>query len=257
VTCEACHREATDQKPPSDCIGCHRADDEHQGRFGEQCADCHQQTDWDRVRFDHDRKTDYPLRGQHQQQPCLACHKGTLGKESLPADCIGCHRGVDVHEGQQGEQCQRCHQESGWGDGIAFDHDLTKFPLIGLHAGTPCEECHLSARFQDAPGQCVDCHRDDDPHKQSLGTECALCHNPNAWTLWRFDHNRQTDFQLDGAHENLVCEGCHRTPLSRHARVASDCHGCHQQDDVHRGGFGRRCDRCHNTESFSDVRLAQ
>ncbi len=258
ASCESCHREPVEKKqPPTDCIGCHRTDDEHQGRFGKQCADCHQETDWSRVRFDHDRQTDFPLHGQHKQQPCLACHKGTLQDESLTAECIDCHRADDVHGGQQGEQCSRCHQESSWGDSIAFDHDLSKFPLIGLHASTPCEECHISARFQDAPKACIDCHREDDPHKASLGTDCALCHTPNAWSLWRFDHNRQTDFTLDGAHENLSCDGCHRTPLSQHARVASDCHGCHQQDDTHHGSFGRRCERCHTTGSFSDVRLAQ
>lgn len=258
VACEACHLEPVEKKKPAvDCAGCHATDDEHQGRFGRACADCHTETRWDRVRFDHDRDTGYALRGLHGEVACLACHRGTLGKEEITQRCIDCHGADDVHAGQQGEQCERCHRETGWGDGIAFDHDLTRFPLIGLHATAPCEACHLSARFQDAPGRCIDCHGDEDPHKDTLGSDCALCHNPNAWSLWTFDHNEQTDFPLDGAHENLACEGCHVASLERHAGIARDCDGCHRQDDIHHGGFGRACDRCHTTESFSDVRLSR
>ena len=52
--------------------------------------------------------------------------------------------GDDVHKGQVGKKCERCHNQSGWTKEVFFDHDLARFPLIGIHAITPCEECHLS-----------------------------------------------------------------------------------------------------------------
>jgi hypothetical protein len=37
--------------------------------------------------------------------------------------------------------------------------------------------------------------------------------------------------------------------------MPDDCQGCHLQDDAHDGEFGRRCQRCHNTKSFSEVSM--
>ena len=31
------------------------------------------------------------------------------------------------------------------------------------------------------------------------------------------------------------------------------CFGCHAADDVHNGGFGRNCERCHTEEKFDKV----
>jgi hypothetical protein len=101
--------------------------------------------------------------------------------------------------------------------------------------------------------ECYACHKADDTHKRRLGTDCGLCHNPNSWTLWRFDHDTQTDFKLTGAHEGLDCHACHRAPAGERATLPSACGICHRPDDVHRGGFGDRCERCHNTEKFEDV----
>ncbi len=42
ASCESCHRvAATAAAAPSACGGCHRRDDKHSGRFGEDCARCH------------------------------------------------------------------------------------------------------------------------------------------------------------------------------------------------------------------------
>ncbi|NIV53671.1 MAG: cytochrome C, partial [Gammaproteobacteria bacterium] len=186
---------------------------------------------------------------------CHACHKGSAYDEQLDTGCVSCHRADDVHRGQEGEQCEQCHNESGWGAKVFFDHDLTHFPLIGLHATAPCEECHMGGTFKDAQLDCVECHEADDVHEAKLGPACEQCHNPNGWALWQFDHNTQTDFVLDGAHEGLECLACHTVPVRRKIRQSRVCASCHMQDDVHRGQYGRVCDRCHTTEEFAPAIL--
>ncbi|MEH6910590.1 MAG: hypothetical protein V7459_08375, partial [Oceanicoccus sp.] len=94
---------------------------------------------------------------------------------------------------------------------------------------------------------CSACHQNDDSHKGSLGDDCSQCHTPNDWTLWLFNHNQQSDFMLEGSHQDLQCQLCHndQQPLNK------QCSSCHREDDVHRGSFGRQCQHCHNETSFS------
>jgi hypothetical protein len=256
VACEGCHTPALGTKQPeSDCYACHRNDDQHRGRYGRKCETCHRERGWAKARFDHDRNTDFALEGAHSELTCAACHQGTITKQELATDCYSCHRSDDVHHGQEGKQCQRCHRASGWADKVIFEHDLTSFPLLGLHATAPCEECHLSAAFQDSERECIACHEQDDTHKASLGPDCAQCHNPNGWGVWIFDHDRQTEFKLDGKHKDLGCGACHYKPAKSGIELSARCQACHAHDDAHRGGFGRNCERCHSTKGFSDVEI--
>jgi hypothetical protein len=94
-------------------------------------------------------------------------------------------------------------------------------------------------------------------HKAALGVHCEQCHNPNAWSLWLFDHAKQTNFVLDGAHGELTCDACHKAPDHNAVKQSKVCDSCHRPDDVHAGGFGRNCDRCHNTESFAKPHLGR
>ncbi len=256
VKCDQCHTtdDLFDEKTPTTCHGCHKNDDEHTGRYGEKCEDCHSPKGWRDAAFNHD-ETDFPLLFSHEDLACKACHKGTVSKEDRGTDCYSCHRKDDVHNGQEGKVCDKCHNEKAWGDEVFFDHDLTRFPLIGLHAVTPCEECHLGATFRETALDCVTCHKADDEHEEKLGPFCGGCHNPNAWSLWSFDHNRQTDFELDGAHEGLSCDSCHQRPIKDKIDLSSACGHCHQQDDIHDGGFGPHCIRCHTTEAFDEIRI--
>ncbi len=256
VSCDSCHTgKLYGVKLGTECYSCHKHDDYHKGQYGKKCRTCHGFNDWDKAIFNHDKKSDFPLRGKHKDVECRGCHKGDVFKEELGTDCYSCHRMDDKHKGQEGKQCERCHNENSWGHKVVFDHDLTRFPLIGQHAITPCEECHLSASFKSAPLDCKSCHRADDTHKQRLGNECELCHNPNGWKLWRFDHNRQTDYKLDGKHEGLDCHACHKDPVTKRIRLSTACSFCHQDDDIHGGRFGQRCERCHMTESFKNITL--
>lgn len=253
--CNSCHVDPPFDKKPSElCIDCHKADDVHQQKNGEKCQDCHSENNWQKTSFDHERDTDFTLRGKHEDLQCESCHKGSLEQE-LKTSCISCHQADDVHLGQQGEACQRCHDENSFTDQIRFDHDLTRFPLIGQHAATSCEECHLEQTFKDTALDCNSCHSDDDVHKQGLGARCEQCHTPNAWGIWVFDHDTQTDFKLTGKHQEQPCKVCHIKPVKTDEEIdqAADCFSCHRSDDIHLGGFGRFCERCHTTESFDDT----
>ena len=255
--CEACHA-GNDFKQPlkSDCVACHRSDDVHGGRNGAVCQDCHATKSWADVKFDH-ATTKFPLRGAHAALTCVACHKGAVQAVKLDVACIACHAGDDVHAGALGTDCMRCHGNTSWTGSVAFDHDFTRFPLVGLHATVTCESCHVDKRYRDTPRGCADCHGEDDAHKGALGTACADCHNPNDWRIWTFDHGRQTDFPLDGAHAELRCQSCHTRPLAERVPLPGQCVDCHRRDDIHNGQFGGDCARCHTTRSFSGGRRMQ
>jgi hypothetical protein len=253
VACRACHTGPLDeQKLPTDCVSCHRDDDEHLGKYGRDCARCHETAAWASLRFDHDRDTDYPLRGAHREAACTTCHRGALFESPTPRDCKGCHGADDVHRGQEGDDCGRCHAEASWTE-ARFDHELTRFPLLGLHAGVPCEACHATAAYQDAELACSACHADDF-HRGRLGADCELCHNPNGWRVWRFDHDARTTFALHGAHTDADCHACHREPVEGKLELASDCRACHAGEDVHRGAFGGRCEKCHGEASWGELK---
>jgi len=254
--CLGCHVGGVDakRKPRMDCLDCHRSDDDHRGRNGAACADCHGTSAWKPARFDH-AKTDFPLRGLHADVPCASCHTGEIARQQLAAACASCHRADDPHAGKQGDDCARCHSESGWRSRVRFDHDLTKFPLLGLHATVACEECHASRVYADADPRCVACHRAQDAHERKLGPACARCHNPAGWTAWRFDHDAQTEFALHGSHEDVACTSCHTTPSDGKIALRRDCAACHTHDDEHDGRFGRDCARCHTETRWRDVRI--
>lgn len=250
MTCDACHRGGDLKAPlPNECSGCHAAADRHSGRFGVACVDCHSQQEWPVAGFDHEQRGEFTLRGAHAELDCHACHTGVIKQQVMASDCHGCHAADDVHATSMGKECQTCHNETGWRDDVRFDHDFASFALVGLHAGVPCEECHVTRAYRDAPVECVSCHRAKDAHEGQLGEECATCHNPNGWDFWQFDHGRQTDFALSGAHARLGCRDCHRDG-ARPAGISQECTSCHLRDDIHDGRFGRDCQRCHSTDSF-------
>lgn len=255
LTCGACHGDARfERNPDPKCYACHRPDDTHAGRNGTECDTCHSPTAWTNVSFDHARDSGFALEGAHADLVCAACHRGPVESMRPDSACVACHWSDDAHGGRLGESCGDCHGVSGWPDSVRFDHDLTTFPLLGLHSAVACESCHEDAGFVDTPDRCVDCHRDDDVHALGLGADCGACHNPNDWLIWRFDHDRQTDFPLDGAHSGLDCLACHNRPATDSAALPMRCGGCHRGDDIHAAAFGTDCGRCHTTEAFTDLR---
>jgi len=256
ASCNSCHVSGdVNKKLPKQCYECHKNDDSHKGRYGKKCKSCHTPATWQKQTFDHDKNTDFPLFGMHKKTACNQCHRGDLYHDKIKGRCIDCHKKDDVHKGNQGSNCSSCHNEKGWNDQVLFDHDLSRFPLIGMHAVTQCEECHLSENYGDTETDCNQCHAGDDVHKMKLGTRCADCHNPNSWSTWLFDHNKSTDFTIDGAHKKLGCYDCHQTAAQGKVKAAKDCISCHRSHDIHNRQFGRQCGDCHTTKSFKEISI--
>src|SRR6185295_17047233 len=102
-----------------------------------------------------------------------------------------------------------------------FDHGLTGFVLVGAH-DTKCSACHAQLRKPDALGRtwghsrgaaCADCH--EDPHARQFEdqgeTDCARCHTDELTSFSKFNHDRDSIFPLEGAHESVACGACHLT----------------------------------------------
>ncbi len=260
VECKICHASAVFNEAPKTCIGCHAKDDTHKGKLGEACGDCHNDQDWKKTSsFDHE-KTKFPLKGKHAKAKCETCHKASApGKtpnyKEAPKDCFSCHQKEDKHEGQEGKECGKCHNEAEWKPAPKFDHGLTRFPLLGKHAPPlECKKCHETPRYKDAKMACVACHQKDDKHKKKLGPDCAQCHNAQTWKAWVYDHDVKTKFALEGKHKKVACEGCHSKPVDGRPQLPMQCVSCHIKDDVHEGSFGRQCQQCHGADSFKNIK---
>lgn len=252
--CQSCHTgSGFKEKLPLTCIGCHKKNDEHKGKFGEKCNTCHSEKAWKPSIFMHDLDTKFALRGKHNKVKCASCHTGILYKEKLASSCYDCHKKDDKHKGQEGKNCEQCHTEKDWKD-TNYDHAKSQFPLLGGHSKVECKKCHISLLFKDTPSDCYGCHKKDDTHKRTLGADCARCHNSRDWKIWDFNHDKDTKFKLDGAHKPLECMACHKLPMDKNTRKLTTCYDCHAGDDVHENNFGRQCERCHVTTSFRTIR---
>jgi hypothetical protein len=256
INCNACHTKPVYESPTSmRCVSCHANDDKHFGLNGKECESCHSVNGWQKQTFDHNIDTDFALRGKHENLTCESCHHASDKSKAISSACVDCHKDEDVHKGQLGNACEQCHNDQGFDAKVRFDHNLSRFPLVGLHAVTACDSCHATHEYQNASEACVSCHAQDDHHKKTLGTECEICHTPNDWGIWLFDHNKQTDFKLDGAHQSLACASCHKTPTEGKVQQSATCITCHAKDDEHNKRFGRDCEQCHVTEAFNIIRM--
>lgn len=256
VSCHACHiRPVFTEKPGNTCVDCHKNDDQHRGLNGTNCKVCHAETHWSDTNFEHNSDTDFELQGKHIDLSCTSCHPLGSNHNQARKACIDCHSKDDVHKGQLSHQCDTCHNQIDWPDKVRFDHELSNFPLVGMHAIASCGSCHAAATFHDAKSACIDCHLNDDFHERTLGADCASCHNPNDWLLWQFDHGLQTTFPLEGAHEGLSCSACHIEAAKNKVEQDSACYACHAQDDKHQGKYGRQCKTCHLATDFAQIRV--
>ena len=255
LDCLACHRSGSyEDKIAKDCNGCHAADDAHARRFGPKCEDCHDDERWRVTSYDHTGRHKFALVGAHARIECHVCHTAVATQQKLALDCVGCHRSEDPHGGRLGGGCDGCHGQESWTRNIVFDHDLTHFPLLGLHRVTSCAQCHATLAFAKAPSNCIDCHAHDDVHKGGLGKQCESCHSSNGWSQWVFDHAKEAHFPLLGAHAKLQCADCHHEPPGT-TKMSQQCGACHRKDDRHLGQYGTACDRCHTTYSWKGARV--
>ena len=254
VECKSCHVDQLYKDTPKDCYSCHQLDDKHRLNLGKSCADCHDESEWKLAsRFDHNR-TRFALRNAHAAAPvtCASCHRDLQGMRNTPLACVACHRKDDRHEAQLGEKCENCHNDKVW-KGVQFDHARAPFALTGRHLLVACAQCHTTLRYKDAARDCYSCHRKDDKHQQVLGVRCESCHSTRSWPAWSFDHDRQTSYRLEGEHVRVACQACHTAvaPAGRDAApLRSACITCHRLRDVHNGGFGPRCEICHQATGW-------
>lgn len=288
LTCNRCHtpdhiggaeRAAIRMKDPARtflgvstaCITCHQ--DQHNGRLGPNCQQCHNFTDWKTTskQFDHS-KTRYPLTGLHAQVACQKCHTpapdGKPRYAGLPfGKCSDCH--ADVHHGSFAQTCQSCHNTSGWkrvsvgGLNSSFDHAKTKFLLVGKHQGVDCLQCHQNGDFKKAVAfaKCADCHKPDSHHGQFAKRpdqgECGSCHNEQGWKPAKFGlkEHAETAYPLVDKHAQVECAQCH-IPKGKETLFKikfARCLDCHK--DEHGGQFAaapysNRCEQCHNLKGY-------
>jgi len=115
--CADCHSEGDSGAVASPACGsCHVADDAHHGLLGAACDDCHRDTEWTRVRFDHGL-TGWPLHGGHKLAACEDCH--ATGYGASPTRCTDCHfaeRPSDSlhNDPMVASACDVCHRPSAW-----------------------------------------------------------------------------------------------------------------------------------------------
>jgi hypothetical protein len=259
VECKECHKSTMFKEAPKECFGCHEKDDKHKANLGKDCVSCHIEKDWKSVdsKFNHD-KTKFQIRNGHAKQDvkCTSCHKDLSSFRGTALTCISCHKKDDKHQNQLGEKCDTCHNDKAW-KGTNFDHNRSRFPLVGGHGAVKCKSCHETLKFKDAPRDCFSCHKKDDKHKQKFGPLCDTCHNTRAWSIWTFDHNVKTKYKIEGSHVKVACDSCHKEvapPGKLAAPLQSMCISCHREADPHNGTYGQRCDQCHQVESWKKLK---
>ena len=126
-----------------------------------------------------------------------------------------------------------------------FDHSKTKFPLLGAHRAVKCGDCHKvpvgkkEIQFKDTSQVCEDCHKDahDGQFAKAGKTPCADCHDSQRWVPSTFNHDTRTHFPLQGGHEGVACDKCHKQtrmvdakPVIVYKQAPSKCSDCHGPD---------------------------
>ncbi len=250
VECAKCHPTSSDPEPGvfpapvsetflklnqldfKQCSDCHK--DPHDNSLGARCSSCHTVEGWKIIRNaaaerSFHEKTRYPLKGEHLEVACNACHGPFPGIparfKGLPfSRCNDCH--VDAHQGQLSPvnargtppDCAACHSVDGFlpAKFTQAQHEKTKYPLEGSHKAVACTACHaanpaLKERISEA-----------------VQAEVKRKHRKPLFSMLTFDFKGSLQ----------ACDTCHKDP--------------HQnQFDARAGG----CAKCHGLESFHALRF--
>ena len=260
--CAVCHN-GEYNNTPNTCVGCHldeyntTIDPSHTTlQFSTDCATCHSENVWQPATFDHDGQYFPIYSGSHigEWEQCLDCH--TNPSNYAEVSCTICHANPETdgqHIGITGYSfsspaCLACHPTGMAEDN--FDHNLTNFPLTGVHITTECIDCH-TAGYAGTPSDCASCHTTDfnqtiNPNHNVLGisTDCASCHTTEPdWDPASFaNHN---DYHaLNGAHAAIAidCAACHNGDYNN---TPNTCVGCHLDD------YNNTTDPNHTASQFS------
>ena len=252
------------------CVTCHK--DQHKGEYGPLCDACHRPVTFKAAGFAHPKAPEF-FAGCHQGVTCVKCHVRPPGQGARPVAtgapagggrssaaagrndgkaivplmaCSACHE--DVHLGQVGASCNRCHAvEAARFAPARFSHGATRFPLTGKHLALQCVKCHPSEtrafpagqgtakRLVPTSSECEGCHKD--PHLGQADRRCATCHSTASFTVATYAHPGQEYLFGVATHDRLPCGSCHKTETRQYpagfgtalrlkvGRACKDCHG--------------------------------
>ena len=318
MACSKCHTPNGDRVGPSiykwnnlksdSCLACHKPyhNDTLSQKFSDGlCSKCHEQSTWKIPKFKH-AVTGLVLKGKHMEISCVKCHQQTSPPlevtykllngpaktishkwSGLQSTCISCHKDIHQYGGLVSsrfgklEQCQTCHNERSFKDGINFNHTLdTKFKVDGKHKELSCIKCHTNSDISNKNSprvyhfkniekdNCVICHKS--PHLKSFSEKnnekrCSSCHVTTSWKETKkseqFNHNLDTNFVLEGKHTKIQCSSCHKEGDNKVFKFSFGdkqfCESCHT--NVHKNQFSEKfanksCLECHNAESFKELK---
>ncbi len=244
-------------------------DDNPHGDITYDCELCHSSADWkfrgSLIEFKHE-ETGYPLIGAHRSAQCRSCHE-SLVFSNIGIACIDCHD--DVHAGELGMDCQNCHSPVSWENRFAVweDHNVSRFPLLGIHAALDCESCHrgpAEKQFTNLPVTCQGCHQEDyystqnpDHRLAGIGADCETCHSAASVVWQQAQYIHPAPFALRGAHLRVDCIECH---TSVYTGTPDQCEDCHREEydsavnpDHLTFGFPTVCANCHNESRWEDA----
>ena len=180
IDCEECHTGESYMFSTAACQDCHTNENpiymsEHAYLYGEDCLACHdgQMTE---ESFDHDLH--FAIDGAHKDLQCGGCHVQPIA-DGTPNECHQCHQEPQIHVGQFGLDCFRCHETAAW---LPAELSYHTFPLD--HGGdheNDCQLCHVG-RYDNY--SCFGCHaHDPEEVRQSHAEErianladCISCH---------------------------------------------------------------------------------
>ncbi|MFQ6607178.1 MAG: hypothetical protein ACE5EE_01430 [Fidelibacterota bacterium] len=263
VACQLCHTErpmTVFSSTPIFCYECHRSDYDavdfpsHKlAQLNTDCEICHspRRNSWLPSDFDHNSQTAFILDGVHRTTQCADCHEGIFA--GTPQDCWSCHEEEYTLTGSgaypnapshtteaYSQNCEYCHSTASW-LGAEMNHDLTEFPLTGLHQNTDCASCHGLGNY-DLPLECEGCHIPGgisetnygssayDHPNHGIADDCIVCHTTSGWEVNLFTHSAFT--------ENL-CLDCHQFEYDE------------TEDPPHsNGNISDNCSLCHTTENW-------
>lgn len=253
------------------CANCHA--DPHQGTLSADCSSCHDQYRFRPAPGFNHMEADFQLVGAHQEVECVLCHEKTTknGEEFQQftglsyENCTPCH--TDIHNGKLGNDCARCHLESSFRsiqNRENFNHNLTGYPLQGMHKAVDCYECHTGSCTEPlSHGNCYDCHADHhngEFTRNGRRRDCVQCHDvdgfkPSGYTV---EDHLSARFALTGAHEEVDCNSCHQKGNRlKFKNIGMNCVDCHE--DIHDGYIsaayypGKECKSCHSTQTWALV----
>ncbi len=275
------------------CVSCHRKDDVHKfrGKWAkEDCSKCHGLKTWKTdIKFNHRKATGYNLEGKHAEAKCAKCHVPNIKKPSIykwsklkAMKCMTCHQ--DIHGNNlstrfKGGDCAKCHEQKTWKI-TNFKHAVTGYPLRGKHDQIKCIECHKQAKnvlddkttekfhWKGLRSDCLSCHKDfhhfANQKSKKFGSlsKCLTCHYETKWDeIRRFDHNRDTKFEISGKHINLDCVKCHKyQDKSKKVQIyhfptlqSKNCEMCHKSPHKNSNVAAfktRKCSECHFAEGW-------